>query len=175
MFTCEKCKKEFLEDWRKDKRSLKKNPIPRFCSQSCANKRERTEEVKAKISLSLKRKDKRFCSKCNKEISYNNVSGVCKLCKDPAKSKSKIIEDFRKRRKKFLVEYKGGKCEICGYSKSVTALEFHHKDSNQKDFGISSGDIKNLKRSLEEVDKCILVCANCHRELHEEIRGIGPS
>ena len=77
----------------------------------------------------------------------------------------------RKRYKKELVEYKGGKCEICGYDKCISALEFHHKDSSKKDFGISESSFSRSLESLkEEADKCILVCANCHRELHEKER-----
>ena len=52
----------------------------------------------------------------------------------------------------------------------MQALEFHHTDSDGKDFGISA---KGYTRSWEEVrkelDKCILLCANCHREVHEGI------
>ncbi len=67
-------------------------------------------------------------------------------------------------------EYKGGKCVICGYSKCASALDFHHRNPKQKDFGLS---VRGLTRSWElikkEIDKCVLVCANCHRELHAGI------
>ena len=59
------------------------------------------------------------------------------------------------------------KCEICGYDKCLGALDFHHLDPSQKDFTISNSNIyKNLDKLKEEVNKCILVCANCHREIH---------
>ena len=65
------------------------------------------------------------------------------------------------------VQYKGGQCSRCGYNKCVEALEFHHLDSSQKDFGISEkGYTRSWERVREELEKCILVCANCHRELH---------
>lgn len=73
----------------------------------------------------------------------------------------------RQRLKEKLVEYKGGKCEICGYDKCVAALDFHHTDSSQKDFNISDG-VKSFEKAKKEVDKCILVCANCHREIHHK-------
>jgi len=67
-------------------------------------------------------------------------------------------------------EYKGGKCVICGYNKCASALDFHHRNPNQKDFGLS---VRGLTRSWElikkEIDKCASVCANCHRELHAGI------
>lgn len=65
------------------------------------------------------------------------------------------------------IAYKGGKCQCCGYNKYVGALEFHHINSEEKDFGISAkGYTRSWKRVKEELDKCILVCANCHREIH---------
>ena len=73
----------------------------------------------------------------------------------------------RHKTKEELVKYKGGKCEICEYDKCIGALDFHHLDPSKKDFAISNSNIyKNLDKLKEEVDKCILVCANCHREIH---------
>jgi 5-methylcytosine-specific restriction endonuclease McrA len=68
------------------------------------------------------------------------------------------------------VQYKGGKCCICGYDKCYDALEFHHLDPSQKDFGLSSnGHTRSWEKVKEELDKCILVCANCHREIHAHL------
>ena len=82
----------------------------------------------------------------------------------------KAVQKRRLKIKELSLEYKGGKCERCGYNKCKNALEFHHIDPKEKDFGI--GD-KGYTRSWEkikiELDKCILVCANCHREIHSEI------
>lgn len=59
---------------------------------------------------------------------------------------------------------------LCGYDKCREALDFHHLDPTQKIFGLS---VKGLTRSWEkirnEIDKCILLCANCHREIHAGI------
>jgi DNA-binding CsgD family transcriptional regulator len=82
------------------------------------------------------------------------------------KNKSQSVVDWRKRAKIKLVEYKGGCCEVCGYEKSIGALSFHHKDPEQKDFNISAKSYA-FERLKKEVDKCILVCANCHIEIHE--------
>jgi DNA invertase Pin-like site-specific DNA recombinase len=83
-------------------------------------------------------------------------------------SKSESVISWRKRTKISLVEYKGGKCELCGYNKSVNALQFHHLSPNEKDFTIS-GKSYSFERLKTEVDKCMLVCANCHHEIHEKI------
>lgn len=82
------------------------------------------------------------------------------------KSNYRHFKDSRIRLKEKLVKYKGGKCEICGYDKCINALEFHHVDPSQKDFGIANGNAISLEKAKREVDKCLMVCANCHREIH---------
>ena len=84
-----------------------------------------------------------------------------------------LIGAVRKRRKKIrqmAVEYKSGRCQKCGYSRCVEALEFHHYDSSGKDFSISEkGYTRSWPKMKEELDKCMLLCANCHREVHAQI------
>lgn len=79
-----------------------------------------------------------------------------------------MIMAVAKRRKKvrdMAVEYKGGKCMFCGYAKYAGALDFHHL--TDKHFGISQdGCTRSWDRVKQELDKCVLVCANCHREIH---------
>ena len=84
-------------------------------------------------------------------------------------SRSQSVIEWRKRKKIELVKYKGGHCERCGYDKCISALAFHHLDSNQKDFAIS-GKSYSIEKLKKEVDKCIMVCANCHIEIHDEIK-----
>lgn len=82
----------------------------------------------------------------------------------------KAVTERRKRLRAMACEYGGGKCVICGYNKSGRALSFHHLDPKKKDFGLS---YKGLTRSWEkirkELDKCILLCANCHMEVHDGV------
>ena len=72
------------------------------------------------------------------------------------------------KRKYEAVLQRGGKCERCGYDKNLSALEFHHRNPEEKEFQIDERHFSN--RSLEilqkELDKCDLLCANCHREIH---------
>jgi hypothetical protein len=75
---------------------------------------------------------------------------------------------WRKRTKIKLIEYKGGKCEICGYDKCNRALQFHHKNPLEKDFSIS-GKSLSFDKLKNEVDKCMLVCSNCHCEIHDNL------
>ena len=98
-------------------------------------------------------------------ISFERLSKVIKHDKKKKFSNTEAVESWRKRKKKALVEYKGGKCQCCGYSKCIEALEFHHLDPNIKSFTIS-GKSKSFNSLKSEVDKCILVCSNCHKEIH---------
>lgn len=83
----------------------------------------------------------------------------------PIKPIKRNTIDYRKRMKVKMVEYKGGKCQICGYDKCIEALDFHHINPKEKDFSISGGT-RSFETLKPELDKCILVCANCHREIH---------
>lgn len=162
---CENCNKEFFEDWRKYPKGK-----PRFCSEKCSRSfstKSKRKEINEKVSKKLYQGKGNFCVECGKKLSHNNTSGFCKNCKPEAKKKSFLISEFRRKRKIFLVEYKGGKCEICGYDECVWALDFHHLEKEEKKFSLSrSGNTRSLEKDKKEVDKCILVCANCHREIH---------
>ncbi|MBP7708643.1 hypothetical protein KA107_03075 [Candidatus Pacearchaeota archaeon] len=82
------------------------------------------------------------------------------------------IRAVTKRRKKvrlMAIAHLGGKCIRCGYSKYPEVLEFHHKDPTKKDFNVSAkGHCRSWARVKAEIEKCNLLCANCHREIHVE-------
>ncbi len=84
-----------------------------------------------------------------------------------------LIAAVHKRRRKvrqMAVAYKGGHCQRCGYDRCIDALEFHHSDSSKKDFSISEkGYTRSWDKVKEELDKCTLLCANCHREVHAQV------
>jgi len=66
-----------------------------------------------------------------------------------------------------LIALHGGKCKRCGYDKCAAALEFHHMDPDSKEFGLAQrGETRSLARMIEESMKCVLLCSNCHKELH---------
>lgn len=75
----------------------------------------------------------------------------------------------RQKRKKDLVYIHGNQCSICGYDKCIGALQFHHINPTDKIYGLSSGNCHSWKSDIEESKKCILVCANCHAEIHSGI------
>ena len=71
----------------------------------------------------------------------------------------------RNTRKKELMELVGGCCFKCGYKRCLSALDFHHKNPSEKDFPISRW--RNKEDTLEEIKKCVLLCSNCHHEVHD--------
>ena len=78
---------------------------------------------------------------------------------------SNAVKRRRKVMKRKSIEYKGGRCGLCGYNKCESALEFHHIDPSSKLFGIGSGDTRSWESVREELDKCVLLCSNCHKEV----------
>jgi DNA-binding CsgD family transcriptional regulator len=127
-----------------------------------------------------------FKNKTTKETSEQfNVSAstVKKYCGAKTKKPKHTLEEKKRRnseavsrrRKKvkfMAVEYKGGKCENpkCGYDKYVGVLQFHHLDPSKKDFGIAAnGNTMGWDKIKKELDKCIMVCSNCHGEIHGDI------
>jgi hypothetical protein len=138
----------------------------------------------------------RHCTKCGRDLPEsdfytrgNSLKSWCKECfkADVISRRSSGIKRGRpekiddgltrnERKKQFAVDYLGGKCSNpeCGYNKCLDAMEFHHKDPEQKDFQISEAIRRYIsdEEILKELDKCILLCSNCHRELHHELRAM---
>jgi hypothetical protein len=84
-------------------------------------------------------------------------------------NKAKIYAAQKKRwknRKTYCISIMGGKCQKCGYNKCEAALEFHHLDPKTKEMNFSKMRLVSHIKMIEELKKCILLCANCHRETH---------
>ena len=89
---------------------------------------------------------------------------------DRREALKKAVIKRRKKVKTLALEYKGGKCQICGYSKCVGALELHHVNPKEKSFGIGEkGYTRSWEKVRLELDKCVLLCANCHREVESGV------
>lgn len=112
------------------------------------------------------------CSKCGeiKDANYfyfrRNGTQAHSYCIECNK---KLVLERQHKFKLECVNYKGGKCEICGYNKNFAALEFHHENDKEKKFEISSAKHSKLEDVKDELDKCQLLCANCHREIENPI------
>lgn len=129
---------------------------------------------------------KKRCGKCNKlkhlsEFHKNTLKkdGVQSMCKDCRKIYHRY--HYLKNKKKYLNNSKKHKlitidkckklkqnllCEICGENR-YWVLDFHHIDPSKKDFNIGSAiRVKSFKKLVEEMKKCRVLCANCHRDFH---------
>lgn len=112
----------------------------------------------------------KVCGKCKQRKSVSEFTlkkgtdspvSYCKACHvDIATEKRKTI-------KRKAIAYKGGKCECCGYRGCEAVFDFHHLNPDEKDFAIAHrGHARSWEDVKVELDKCIMVCANCHREIH---------
>jgi hypothetical protein len=72
----------------------------------------------------------------------------------------------RRKIKSFSIEYKGGKCQICGYNRYAGALDLHHIKGVKKFTMGEDGYTHSWDKIKRELNKCMLLCANCHREIH---------
>lgn len=83
-------------------------------------------------------------------------------------NKSEYVKKWRRETKQRIIDAMGGKCQICGYSRCINALELHHIDPSKKEicFGTIRANPKQWNKIVEELRKCVLLCAVCHREIH---------
>lgn len=104
-----------------------------------------------------------YCKQCGESDKlkfYKDVKSKCAKC-----SKEEVFNRLREN-KRLAVEYKGGKCFKCGYDKCQAAFDFHHLNPKEKDLDWKKMRSWKLEEIKKELDKCILVCRNCHSEIH---------
>lgn len=101
-----------------------------------------------------------ICGETDPDEFYGRLKRKCKACMN--------LEDLKRVRsyKERAVQEFGGQCVRCGYDKCIAALEFHHTDPIQKDPDFRKMRNWSFERNRAEFEKCELLCANCHREVH---------
>jgi hypothetical protein len=101
----------------------------------------------------------RICRVCEKEYigGHQKYKNICVSCR---------MTEIRKDKKQILVDYLGGECIVCCYNKCNQVLQFHHINPEEKLFGLSNSGTKKIEVLIAEADKCLLVCGNCHSEIH---------
>lgn len=118
----------------------------------------------------------KLCIKCNllkQEADFYQRSdrktkqNACKACEKAR------VSAFRKALKTKAIAYLGGSCQICGYNKCIDALVFHHRDATSKSFTISKWLTLSFEKIQQELNKCDLLCANCHAEIHSFPGSVG--
>ena len=159
---CKCCGEQF-------KTSNKQTGRQKFCSSRCREKhwtKNNPKRVK-ELSKAFRLKKEVFCSLCNKKVSndlrHRGVTFCSKGCKDKQrKITAKTIRD--KAAGVFSSIKISIGCQLCQYKKCSASLDFHHKNAEEKETRISP---RMLKSNKPEVDKCCLLCKNCHYEMHE--------
>ena len=141
-----------------------------FCSHSCAAKINNLGVTRNPKAVKIEPVRNPFVSKClwhkcQKEFEHFGIEERV-FCSLDCKNKQSV-QRRRYRVKLKAIVYKGGKCEVCGYGKCMDALEFHHVDPTEKEFSVSAElGTSSWEKIQIELDKCVLLCANCHRETH---------
>jgi len=114
--------------------------------------------------------NRKYCRECSPFGGHNTQKLHLTLEYNKTKRKSGCyynVKKYRHNLKRKCVDYLGGKCELCGYSKSMRSLVFHHRNPEKKDFTISRMSCKSFSSIKIELDKCQLLCSNCHGEAHD--------
>jgi hypothetical protein len=140
---CRECQSEYYKQY--SKHTAAKERLEKY-----------REEYYANPEIILKRKIYQHVRNKNKSKEDRQIQ--------QANKRERIKENKLK-----AVHYKGGQCCICRYAKCMEALDFHHLHPEDKDHSLYDSNRKiqwDLKIHKDEIDKCILVCANCHREIH---------
>jgi len=166
---CKKCESHF-SNYTKVNGDWKNLSSRKFCLECSPYGKHNTKDLTKHFIEECPAE--KLCSKCKTtktkdsfyiryDTSCNKLSSWCKEC-----NTQNVIKRQRVFKDK-CVEYKGGACTLCGYNKCPSALEFHHLDPSKKDFNMSRMRNKTFnKRAMIELDKCIIVCRNCHAEIH---------
>lgn len=115
------------------------------------------------------------CILCKKEVLGRNRVKYCEECRKIKRKEAGYNSSIKRmiRNREFIKDYKKDKkCEICGYNKQPKILDFHHKDKNRKTEGVNAlmKTLKNLDIIRSEIKNCLLLCPNCHMELHSKER-----
>lgn len=103
------------------------------------------------------------CNKCGETDVAKFLKGRWHTCK---KCRANLATERHRKLKRKAVAYKGGECELCGYKKCLGALDFHHLNPEEKDLKWRTMRSWTFEKVKQELDKCMLVCKNCHAEIH---------
>jgi hypothetical protein len=105
------------------------------------------------------------CDRCGRRFRYRRAGMTRSRCNSCCQSRA--TPGQRRELKEWMVDYKGGACVLCGYRRHTRALTFHHVDPMLKRFNIAPSHNRSLEALRDELDRCILLCANCHDEIED--------
>jgi len=105
-------------------------------------------------------KTEKKCKTCNRKFKNATRNLECSTCQN---------KQIRHERKKKAHAILGGKCKVCGYDRCSSAMDIHHIDKNIKKFTLASSWGLAWDTIMAELDKCVLLCCRCHREVHDGV------
>jgi len=120
-----------------------------------------------------------YCKKCFNKRCYINQKKRTNLEPKYRRNLTKNERDPRttyRKNKLRALQILGNKCSVCDYSRCTSALEFHHENPSEKEFNIAQllGIRMSFKKISTELSKCVLLCSNCHREIHSKLPPTSP-
>ncbi len=143
----------------------------KYCLECSPYKYHNTKQLEITEREASPLPDSKYCPSCKitkpicafyKKGPRRPHASYCKSCANYMAQQRQV------KAKQKAVEYKGGACQKCEYASSTEALEFHHRDQKEKEIGISKLRSASWGRVVKELDKCDLLCINCHREEHAQ-------
>lgn len=168
-----KIEKSQLQKYVEDGLSQREIAEKIMCSPTTVGRHMRKHGFTSKRKNGPRAGSKPFvCKSCGEK----NPSKFRKQWHGPSYSKCKKCHSIEQsnrytKRREDAIQYMGGSCCMCGYCKYNGSLHFHHLDPSEKDPNWKHLKSHPLKKITKELEKCILVCANCHGEIHGGIKG----
>lgn len=138
----------------------------KYCLQCSPFGQHNTKQLHALSRLA----PEKSCAQCQRVFVWDRAAGhrgnLCNTCVQ------------RRRRTMFsdlITSEMGNSCWVCGYSKSRAAMHLHHVDPSLKSFAVGGSEGRSVESVRAELQKCALLCANCHAEVHEGITACPPA
>lgn len=107
------------------------------------------------------------CKTCKKMVEFEQFGCDATRCRDCENARHVKLWAEKKNR---AIAYLGSKCKDCGYTGHTAVFDFHHRDPKEKDVVWVQLRSRKWQKITQELDKCDLLCANCHRIRHNEDR-----
>lgn len=160
--TCQGCKCEFLEYQEIDgkKRSLSARKFCLICSPYGSYAKNRKPVIDG-MRQCLRCQDFKPLTDFQSRTGKKYLRSCCRVCE------GQRVTEYGQDMKERAVAYLGGACQCCGYDRSMYSLHFHHVEPSQKGFTIAKFKSRKWDTVRIELDKCLLLCGNCHGEIHD--------
>lgn len=189
---CPYCEQSFFVKKKMVQSAIAHKQSTMFCSSKCAHAERRISKDelahriltfyfdKGKVPTISDFKNTKLYSinfgSWKRAISYCGLDGIQKIIAKENRNTWERQYTRHRKIKKILIERLGGACQNCGYNRNLAVLQFHHIDPETKEISLDARSMGNvsLDRLEKEIQKCKLLCANCHIEHHNPHLNLVP-